>query len=162
MEQKSLPLMTQVSRLPGHHGKIHSCSFCSVQEIDPTIKTFIHEPNEGSIVKYRGSRVLDGASKGCAFFQDMITYLEPILKSHRYGDGSASARKFQPENWTCVLFLSEYLGAMEYVWAQWTCAKDELPGVNEGFDRTMATYCVMACEGTFIKLNITGGYGLIM
>lgn len=154
MEQSSLAWTTQASQLPEHQthrGKIHSCSFCCVQEIDPSMKTLIHEPNVGSIVKYRGSRVLDGASNGCAFFQDMITYLEPILKSHGCRDGSASARKFQPEKWICMFFLSEHLGAMEMVWAQWTCAKDELPGINEGFDRTMATYWVMACKGMCMK-----------
>jgi hypothetical protein len=57
--------------------RIHTCEFCSAQEIDPLTRK---RGTQRSTVKYRGSRVYDGASRGCEFFQaifaELITKLE--------------------------------------------------------------------------------------
>ena len=136
-------------------GTIHSCRICSVQEIDPVMKPRDDE-YDGCVVKYRGSRVLYGASKGCAFFQEMITYLEHILKANGYGDGSASACKFQPEGWICKLRFFEPLGILEWATAEWHCAKGELPRINQNLDPIRPIYCLVAYQGMHEDQPIIG------
>lgn len=53
----------------------HSCSFCSWTEIDSRSKT---EDRSGAaykyrlMIKFRGTKVLEGADAGCSFFGDAL------------------------------------------------------------------------------------------
>ena len=82
---------------------IHSCSFCYVQEIDPHIsrvKEVGYDLSSGTVVRYRGSRVLEGALNGCTFFKDVLGLLESILVAPGYEQGSASLTSGQKIGYT--------------------------------------------------------------
>src|SRR6478735_6588818 len=57
--------MTQHPPLP----EIHSCDFCSAQEIDPLARSNLEKV---FVIRYRGSRVQRGASNGCSFFARIL------------------------------------------------------------------------------------------
>jgi hypothetical protein len=79
---------------------IHSCCFCNVQELDPGMdpKRTPGDLSSGTLIRYRGSRVRDGALAGCAFFKDAFDSLQSILKNHEHDQGSDSPH-FRLENW---------------------------------------------------------------
>lgn len=125
---------------------IHSCDFCAVQEIDPDLKSR-GDDSAVCVIKYRGSRVLDGALKGCAFFQELITHLEPILKANGYEDKMTSARKFRLNNWVSKLCFYEFCGTLQTAIVEWNCVKGGITRMNSGFDMSRAVYCLMAYHG---------------
>ena len=90
---------------------IHSCGFCYVQEIDPGLNNRDGQWSSTAL-KYRGSRVLDGASNGCVLFQDILRSLETILGAYGYEQGSSSVN-FLPENWVYQLSFSRTYGRLE-------------------------------------------------
>lgn len=137
---------------PSLPGSIHSCSFCYVQELDPglTRKPTAGDLSSGTVIKYRGSRVLDGASNGCAFFKDVFAPLEAILSTYAYQQGSDSPR-FRPENWVYELFFSNHTGYLETAMGTWECAKGELPGDTQQPKQNYSDYIVLAYEGTDAK-----------
>jgi hypothetical protein len=143
--------------IPGLPETIHSCSFCYVQELDPSLKrtrTTSDDLSSGTAVRYRGSRVLDGASNGCAFFKDTHSSLESILNAHGYEQGSASPN-FRPENWIYELFFSDHTGRLETARGEWRCAKGELPGDTQQPRQERASYLALAYQGTHVKEYIS-------
>jgi hypothetical protein len=133
---------------PDLSGPIHSCSFCCVQEIDPCLKEFIprNDLTTGTVVKYRGLRVLDGASNGCAFFKVALDLLESILSEHGYNQGSASPN-FRPENWIYELFFSDHTGYLETAAGEWKCSEGELLRDTQQPPQERARYFVVADQG---------------
>lgn len=140
------------SNVPHLLETIHSCTFCCVQEIDPGLKTrdFSNDLLYGSTVIYRGLRVLDGASNGCAFFTETLSSLESILSAHGYEQGSASPN-FRPENWIYELFFSHYTGYLETAREEWRCAKGELMEDTQQPQQEQADYLALAYQGTRVK-----------
>lgn len=53
----------------------HSCSWCSWTEIDSRSKT--EQPSDGAykyrlMIKFRGTKILQGSDAGCSFFRDAL------------------------------------------------------------------------------------------
>jgi len=63
------------------------------------------------VVKYRGSKVLEGASKGCGFFHDLVIDLKDGLVMKGYDNGNDSAIIFQPDKLVCRLTMQR-----DYFW----------------------------------------------
>lgn len=134
---------------PSFPESIHTCSFCSVQELDPGIerKRTVDNLSSGTLIRYRGSRVRDGALEGCAFFKNAFDSLQSILITHEYEQGSDSTR-FRPENWIYDLFFSDYTGYLETARGTWRCAIGELRGETQLPVQKGSSYFVLACQGT--------------
>jgi hypothetical protein len=131
----------------------HSCSFCSVQEIDPHIsrvKETGSDLSSGTVVRYRGSRVLEGALNGCTFFKDTLDLLESILVAHGYRQGSASP-EFRPQNWIYELFFSDYTRLLETAVGYWRCAKGELSGDTQRPRQETSGFLALAYQGMHIE-----------
>ncbi|OAL45520.1 HET-domain-containing protein [Pyrenochaeta sp. DS3sAY3a] len=127
---------------------IHSCSFCNVQELDPGMepKRTAGDLSSGTLIRYRGSRVRDGASEGCTFFKDAFDSLESILKTHEHEQGSDSPH-FRPENWIYELFFSGHTGRLETASGVWRCVMGELRGDTRQPKQRASSYFVLACQG---------------
>ena len=79
----SVTLSPQAALASITSGAIHSCCVYSLQEVDPDMKS--RGPSSASCnIKYRGSRVLDGAQGDCAFFQQLIMRLYTVLTQTGY------------------------------------------------------------------------------
>ncbi|KAI3320521.1 hypothetical protein HD806DRAFT_506649 [Xylariaceae sp. AK1471] len=133
---------------------IHSCRFCSVQEIDIGMRLqntarFL----DGTIVKYRGSNVLDGASNGCALFQRMEISLKNLIDTYSGKAENPPITKINLDNWICELRIPEWMGAWEWASMVWVHAPGELPGVivDDGDiaepEQTSENYCILAYPG---------------
>lgn len=134
---------------------MHSCSACFIQEIDPKAgrKGNGLDQSSGTIVRYRGSRVLEGALNGCDFFKHILDPLEFILIAHGYEQGSASPN-FRPENWIYELFFSSYYTEhLETANGRWMCAKGELPGVTGHPEQGRSSFLALAYQGMHIEGN---------
>lgn len=130
MAEQSLTLddvsvLIKNARASARPGTIHSCQLCNARELDPLshVETDDHiEPY--CAVKYRGTTVLEGVSKGCDFFQELITELEYNLHERGYGDGSGYVFEFRPQKWICELRFGK---TFEWVHIKWKSADGELP-----------------------------------
>lgn len=127
----------------------HSCDFCQVQEIDPGSKVDKFEKHMDTAlvrIRYRGSRIVDGASKGCTFFAHCLEVLQPFMKLKDYEDGSNSTN-FNPPNW--VYNINFATGGSPRIfrtgYAFWTCAPSELRGHT--IDPNCRRYLVVASHG---------------
>jgi hypothetical protein len=132
---------------------IHSCSFCYVQEIDPHIskaKEVDDDLSSGTVVNYRGSRVLEGVLNGCTFFKDILGPLESILVAHGYEQGSASPN-FRPQNWIYELFFTDYTRRLESATGDWRCAKGELLGDTQHPRQETSTFLALAYQGMHVE-----------
>lgn len=138
------------SRFPG---LIHSCSFCSVQELDPSVE-LKREVNDdlfsGTLIRYRGPRIRDGALQGCAFFKDAFDSLQSILETHEHEQTSDSPR-FRPENWIYELYFIDYTDRLETARGTWKCAMGELAGDVRHPKQKEPYYFVLAHQGTGLK-----------
>lgn len=137
-------------------GLIHSCSFCNVQELDPSMERNWKVNDDvfsGTLIRYRGSRIRDGALEGCAFFKEAFDSLQSILETHENEETSDSPR-FRPENWTYELFFSEYAERLETARGTWRCAMGELRGDVRHPEQKERSYFVLACQGTEIKEHV--------
>jgi hypothetical protein len=146
--------MTDRNTLPDPLGIIHSCSFCYVQEIDPAFSRKLYHLSSGTSIKYRGSRVVEGASNGCAFFQVALSSLHAILNEHRHINDTASPL-FRSENWTYELFffLANKTGKFERAKGQWACAEGELPENIQFPTQKPAYYVLLAYPGTLSRYH---------
>lgn len=109
--------------------------------------------SSGSSIRYRGSRVQDGALAGCAFFKAALDSLQSILKTHEREQGS-DLPHFRPQNWIYELFFSGYTVNLETARGTWTCAMGELRGDTQQPDQKASLYFVLACQGTELKEHI--------
>lgn len=143
---------------PSFPGLIHSCSFCNVQELDPGMepKRTAGDPSSGTIIKYRGSRVRDGALAGCAFFKHAFDSLQSILRTDRYEQGRDSPH-FRPENWIHELFFSDHTGRLETARGTWKCAMGEVWGDAQQPKQKDSYYFVLACQGTELYKRVCSG-----
>lgn len=137
-------------------GLIHSCSFCNVQELDPSMerkKGVNDDLFSGTLIRYRGSRIRDGALEGCTFFKDAFDSLQSIFETHEH-EQAGDSPGFRPENWIYELFFSNYTKRLETARGTWRCAVGELQGDMRHPEQKERSYLVLACEGAELKEHI--------
>lgn len=85
--------------------RVHTCHWCSAQEIDPLASDRL---TEQITIQFRGSSVYDGASRGCEFFQALFTKLiktldldfhDPFLRDSLIYDLTVSVPRNHDSNW---------------------------------------------------------------
>ncbi|KAM5385657.1 hypothetical protein ACJZ2D_000856 [Fusarium nematophilum] len=124
-------LFELVRTAPEPSPTIHSCHFCSAQEIDPLIQIADKIHHVGT-VKYRASRVIHGASQGCALFRELLRLLVKDIRMRGYDDDKASQHDILPDRWVCLLSLDANEDP-EWVEITWESAEDELPSEDDLF-----------------------------
>lgn len=55
---------------------IHSCAFCRVQEVDPSTQKrgWTGNPIPAIVIRYRGNKIIYGASQECLFFKHILNF----------------------------------------------------------------------------------------
>lgn len=137
--------------MPPSMENTHSCHFCSIQEVDINLRLNDADSPEGTVVKYRGSTVISGASNGCELFKKMMSNLFSIIGKHRGEHGGVFDPRFIPENWVCTLAFPGYRGIWESASAEWTCVIGELPGIGAHPEQSLQTYSICAYTGVYIQ-----------
>ncbi|KAL6823390.1 heterokaryon incompatibility domain-containing protein [Trichoderma camerunense] len=130
--------------MPPSTENTHSCHFCSIQEVDINLRLNDADSPEGTVVKYRGSIVISGASNGCELFKKMMSSLFSIIGKYRGEHGGFSDPRFIPENWVCTLTFNGFRGIWESASAKWTCVIGELPGIGAHPEQSLQTYSICA------------------
>ncbi|KAF4459941.1 HET-domain-containing [Fusarium albosuccineum] len=117
-------------------------------ELDPLIRTRGSELDASTILKFRGSRVIEGASNGCTLYQEFLTLLGKELNARGYQIDGNSAPSIRPERWICEL-RSQDLVKLQFIEASWQSSKDELPPISPCPQRNkpFETYLLTAEEG---------------
>ncbi|KAH7230880.1 heterokaryon incompatibility protein-domain-containing protein [Fusarium tricinctum] len=87
--------------------------------------------HNAAIIKYRGSRCIQGAINGCALFQEFIAHLVRELKARGYNEDNSAAR-IDPERWVCQLYSMDPISfdKLQRVRITWKSSKDQLPLVS--------------------------------
>jgi hypothetical protein len=133
--------------------QIHSCQFCQIQEIDPTLQKLysVDSPEPVTTVRYRGATVLAGALNGCAFFSDALKELDKVFVAQGVLEGCTSAN-FRANNWIYELTfghgtggLDDHLQTAEGVW---TCAVAELSVATRYPHQERSKYLLISSQGT--------------
>jgi hypothetical protein len=150
----SLVTSAQTTSPPTPFYQIHCCEFCQVQEIDPSLREQTNKwmgPTIKNSVRYRGTRIIHGASNGCDFFKHCLGVLEPILKSNGYEQGS-NCSDFKPVNWIYKIsfIISERKKILLSAHGEWSCVKGELP---KGAHTRGPQYLILAFPGTREELQ---------
>ena len=125
-------LQTLKASFPARPGSIHSCCFCAVQELDPLIRVQTEQQlHDAAIVKYRGSRCIQGALNGCALFQEFISLLVRELNTRGY-DANSPVAHIIPERWVCQLHSMASLSpdGLQRMRVIWKSSKDQLPLIS--------------------------------
>src|SRR5690242_20559553 len=87
---------------------LHACAYCGASEFDADgMERYANI--EKTVVKYRGHKVIDGASRGCVLFKDCLRRLHAILQNHGQPEGAKSAG-FRAQNWVYSITASRDLG----------------------------------------------------
>ena len=108
----------------------HSCSYCQVQEIDSGI---IDADNGGSsryiIVRYRATRIIEGANNKCAFFANCLRSLLPTMRSIRPEHVRTPNISLQ-KNWVYDLKFFVIRGKPTFLHqgtGRWSCVGERIP-----------------------------------
>jgi hypothetical protein len=109
----------------------HSCSFCQVQEIDSGM---IDVSDNGSYmyitVRYRATRVTEGAANKCAFFANCLRSLLPTVRSIRSRQVNNTGIALQ-KNWVYELqFFTHRRGEPKNLHdgtGRWSCVGEVIP-----------------------------------
>jgi hypothetical protein len=108
----------------------HSCSFCQVQEIDSGMVDISENGSYVYItVRYRATRVTEGASNKCAFFANCLGSLLPTIRSIRSGQVNNTDISLQ-KNWVYNLKFFARRGEPKNLHdgtGRWSCVGGLIP-----------------------------------
>jgi hypothetical protein len=132
----------------GLNSTLHACENCGASEFDANGMER-YGNIEKTVLRYRGHKVISGASRGCVLFQDCLRKLHAVLQSQGHPEGAWSA-SFRAQNWVYSITVSRDMGHyhdLEVARGLWPCLEGEVSNGNRHPDTEATYYTLLAVPG---------------